>query len=763
MVARAFLISHITLLCFAAETIVDNNSHLFLSWFSSNGGKSINVSIREFPDMGRGVVATSNLAENDNILFAPNHLQITKELVSKTSGANFAKLLQSDEEVIIAYLLHEKSKGQESFWAPYIRVLPSYVPTVIYFSPYEINEFQNPTLIRNIIGLQEEVESQYKDFLTKCSSIWTQGNITDISFADYQWASSIVSSRGLRFHGRIHLVPFADMFNYDPHPVRRSSSSGDFFLKHHQLQSNGDLIISSDRNCVTDDQLFEDYGDNTNEIYMQFHGFVPKNNPFACILLSGQLIGSLPPNTQKLMTALQFKQSPKKCVPTSGEFGRGLDSFLILQSLNDSEIRSCLDAVSSSKKLGLGWPAVFRDCRIDEALEYLNARRNESVRHEDLLTTENDFLARVLSSVQRWLVSSAPSYKTSIQQDEEVLLQLQNDLQQSSFQPQHAENEREEAMRHKLHLSLAVAYRLQEKQLWSRICKLYGTTCPIVGGKQTNLPEMVEPDAVVEKVEISPDVYGDTNTAVNSAERGVSLQDKIDQFQKWYNLAVKSNDVSVHTSYGNKLSLREIPGFRLGTVATSAIEAEEIYVSVPDEIIVDAEKAIADPLVGPFLRKLAKKYGRRDEFHEIIFFILHEMYVRGESSAFWPYLQLLPTYEEMDIPLTWTTEERYSRLTPSQLANDTEKYARRIDTFYTSILKEKIITDFFDASSSNTVFTLQRYKWATAILDSRSIWWNGTRHLVPMLDMINCAEGPEKTRVHSTQMENSMAITRAGE
>jgi hypothetical protein len=45
--------------------------------------------------------------------------------------------------------------------------------------------------------------------------------------------------------------------------------------------------------------------------------------------------------------------------------------------------------------------------------------------------------------------------------------------------------------------------------------------------------------------------------------------------------------------------------------------------------------------------------------------------------------------------------------------------------------------------------------------------WNQARHLVPVLDLINCKEGPDATRVHHTQAEihptgASFAITKAG-
>ena len=37
-----------------------------------------------------------------------------------------------------------------------------------------------------------------------------------------------------------------------------------------------------------------------------------------------------------------------------------------------------------------------------------------------------------------------------------------------------------------------------------------------------------------------------------------------------------------------------------------------------------------------------------------------------------------------------------------------------------------------------TVFTYERYRWAHAILDSRSVWWDDQQHLVPLLDLVNC-------------------------
>jgi len=54
-------------------------------------------------------------------------------------------------------------------------------------------------------------------------------------------------------------------------------------------------------------------------------------------------------------------------------------------------------------------------------------------------------------------------------------------------------------------------------------------------------------------------------------------------------------------------------------------------------------------------------------------------------------------------------------------------------------------------------FSLERYEWAWAILESRSIWWKEanqpTRHLVPMLDFVNCKELEKGMQPHPTYLD----------
>ena len=80
------------------------------------------------------------------------------------------------------------------------------------------------------------------------------------------------------------------------------------------------------------------------------------------------------------------------------------------------------------------------------------------------------------------------------------------------------------------------------------------------------------------------------------------------------------------------------------------------------------------------------------------------------------------------------------------------RYKDSVSSIYQGISKVTLISIYIP----NEFFTEEIYTWATSILDSRAIWWNGARHLVPMLDFVNCLEklnGTDVIRVHATQYD----------
>lgn len=110
---------------------------------------------------------------------------------------------------------------------------------------------------------------------------------------------------------------------------------------------------------------------------------------------------------------------------------------------------------------------------------------------------------------------------------------------------------------------------------------------------------------------------------------------------------------------------------------------------------------------------------RQRDRHELLFFLLHERFVQKSKSLFWPYLRLLPTARELDVPSLWTDEEVTQRFGPSFVGSLVTHYRANIRKTYEYIMNVDVISLFL----THHGFTYDDYLWATTILDSRSIWW----------------------------------------
>ena len=76
------------------------------------------------------------------------------------------------------------------------------------------------------------------------------------SYDWFLWAESIVGSRALSMMGSKHLVPFADMYNYEPQTAERAAESGRHFLKYHKIV-DGFFNVYADRPCAPGVQVRE--------------------------------------------------------------------------------------------------------------------------------------------------------------------------------------------------------------------------------------------------------------------------------------------------------------------------------------------------------------------------------------------------------------------------------------------------------------------------------------------------------------------------
>ena len=56
----------------------------------------------------------------------------------------------------------------------------------------------------------------------------------------------------------------------------------------------------------------------------------------------------------------------------------------------------------------------------------------------------------------------------------------------------------------------------------------------------------------------------------------------------------------------NKIEAQAVPGMRIGTITTEHVKAEEVYLAVPEEALMDSDSAHRCDVLGPMFENLKK-------------------------------------------------------------------------------------------------------------------------------------------------------------
>jgi len=289
--------------------------------------------------------------------------------------------------------------------------------------------------------------------------------------------------------------------------------------------------------------------------------------------------------------------------------------------------------------------------------------------------------------------------------------------------------------------------------MWRLLCDAFGSKCDIDPVTAAAAMAVKKADQDVADKKSNKKILDEFSVGMKLGE---TLEEKVQAFNKWFSESC-DKEGAVHA-----IEAAVLPRYRIGTTTTEDVEEDEVYLQVPLTIIMDVQKARNDPDFGAPLSEFNEKaLKNRDSFTELLLYLIDQRFVKMQKSQFWAYLSLLPKPSDLDVPSLWTTEEVVERLSPSFLAPQVMNYRERMVRSYQALLKMEGLSSLFPEG----LLTFEKFRWAFIILDSRSIWWKSERHLVPMLDFINCIEGPSNpSRVHSTVLDDSgrFAVTKAG-
>ncbi|KAG3152176.1 hypothetical protein PC128_g22835 [Phytophthora cactorum] len=687
----------------------DEKVSVFLGWFRAAGGNVSNkIAIETFPGMGRGVVALQAVKENDELLFVPKSVIICYDTIATEWSSHLklkkklVKLKSDQEELMTAFLMLEQAKGLSSRWAPYLQLLPSissrnYVASpLIFASDKDIDDLQDERMISTAKSERQRVKKAYGRFKRLFRS-FLDDETMDLS--RYVWARFLVDSRAFSIHGQRVLVPFGDVFNGKPDDETRQHDNGQRFLLFHDLQPQG-MTIRADRDTSSGEQLFEDYGDNSNYVYFLHHGFLMSDKGFDCAAFRlPRFLEAYSQNEKnkehtetlasklRVLSRIRVDDAPQACISRTGKLE---DSGLV-------QIYTALYNMDAEQAAACNNAEAFNECFPPDVMPEFDAEPG----HQELLL--------LLNSIRQQLVH----YPTTLEEDQTILGELKANAKSASNKH-------------------AVAFRLSRKQILRDAQRS-------LEKQLKNIEEEAENDVnksqVVSTTELELDEVGN----------------KLERFKQW---------IDRHHFPVNHLELRYVSdAVGYGTFAVKPLTTGEVYLKVPVQVVMNVRSAVKSQWVSETMQQLQKQRVSVPREETLLFLhLLEEKFGPNHLQSRWkPYLDMLPALDDLDSalgsPLFYDEDgEQLKALQGTDLLALVTNYRHRVGQSYAALSNHLKHSGHDEAL---LWLTERRFHWANAILDSRSIWWNGQRHLVPLLDMVNCQELNAEHKPHQTNVDSS--------
>lgn len=702
----------------------------FIHWLKDNGAIiSPSVTIASFPNFGGfGLQAKLqqrsdeevDVNEDDNHTIAIHHLDemftIPQSIIISSKSVyqqfqssipNFQSKLMYlihqfihynsqliHQDIVIAlYLMVQCTLKDDSLFYPYLDILPSYIiPRLDTFNDEELDMLQDEDLKDLAKNSYHQLHSlwQSEKFHSFLSSMINATNHNDnvkskdagiaqcMSFQSFHKYVAIVSSRAMVLQGTKYLTPLAEFANYHPRKDDRKlmkGRMGQSFTLYHEHNNNGSITVFADRNVLYGEQIFEDYGDIDNSLYLEAHGFVPNENPFHCAMVSSKLIPSpkdIPMILRKALVALKIlpeKDSelyppPSVCILDDGSISdNGVEAYLTVIAMirdgNQEIMEQCSEALDTD----------------DEELVKLQCLHYDG--HKQIL----------YELIQSLSTQSLCQSASTLKEDSYLLNSLLEDNQPS--------NSLGEDPTKKI---LALKFRMADKRIFHNIAAVNDDfDCSQIDDIEKN----------------HPSVRGVSNPMINKpSESKTEMETSI--LLKKFNKFIDSLDMPVR-----KVEAKFVGGdMRIGVVATEDIEEGDVYLSINSSSVIDLDTATIETN-GQMnkvldLLKLSQQDGG---FEVLLLFLLHERFISKQRSKWYPYLELLPTVYEMrqSSPLFFD-DVLYDYAAGSNLRTMLRNNKRKADDLFTSMSMNKDILKLLGPAMQRDNFL-----WAYGILDSRYV------------------------------------------
>nr|CAD7587343.1 unnamed protein product [Timema genevievae] len=139
----------------------------FISWMKSNGAEVDGVKIAQFSGYDYGLQAEKDFEEGELMIAVPRKLMMSADNAKDSVlGPLMRKdpMLQHMPNVALSLLLLAEKFNPDSFWRPYIKVLPTLYTTVLYFTTSELQELKGSPTLEPTLKQCRNIARQYAYF-----------------------------------------------------------------------------------------------------------------------------------------------------------------------------------------------------------------------------------------------------------------------------------------------------------------------------------------------------------------------------------------------------------------------------------------------------------------------------------------------------------------------------------------------------------------------------------------------------------------------
>lgn len=167
------------------------------------------------------------------------------------------------------WLLWERNLGEDSFFYPWLKLIPSVTNIPMQWSRIELDELKGTYIYDRVLydldGIIDDYELVFsKTLFPKHPELFTPEKYT---LDDYIWAWNILWSRDIEIRGggtwTAYLVPFIDFVNHNPNKnidITLNFAQTEFLIRSNDTLSEGDELLRTYVPLVPNSDLLRTYG-----------------------------------------------------------------------------------------------------------------------------------------------------------------------------------------------------------------------------------------------------------------------------------------------------------------------------------------------------------------------------------------------------------------------------------------------------------------------------------------------------------------------